>query len=100
MKKQKTYPEGVGESAKTDSSEEVKKLSTAFGNTCLTSGLQRYLSNYVTTVFSKQHEHYKKEFKAEYYEYQALYTKMLTLSSIFINLDSERKHLPPNSKEY
>lgn len=29
-----------------------------------------------------------------------MYDKKQTLSSIFTNLDSKRKHLPPDSKEY
>ncbi|KAM7045517.1 RNA polymerase II elongation factor ELL2-like [Molossus nigricans] len=95
MEKQKTYPERQGRGAKPAFSEEVERVST-----CSTSWLQDYLTNYVTIVSSEQRQHYKEEFKADYDEYRALYDKMLTLSNIFTNLDSKRKHLPPDSKEY
>ncbi|XP_005871637.1 PREDICTED: RNA polymerase II elongation factor ELL2 [Myotis brandtii] len=100
MEKQKTDSERQSEGANPESCEEVEQVSADSGNTCSTSGLQDYLTNYVTIVSSEQRQHYKQEFKAEYDEYRALYDKMQTVSSIFTNLDSKRKHLPPDSKEY
>ncbi|XP_035581537.1 RNA polymerase II elongation factor ELL2-like [Zalophus californianus] len=100
MGRQKTDPERQGESAKPNSNE-VKEVCTASGKTGgAASGLPDYLANYVTIVSSEQRQQYEQEFRAEYDEYQSLYAKMLTLARIFINLDSKRKHLSPDSKEY
>ncbi|XP_044767847.1 RNA polymerase II elongation factor ELL2-like [Neomonachus schauinslandi] len=99
MGRQKTDPERQSEGAKPNSNE-VKEVCTASGKTGAASGLPDYLANYVTIVSSEQRQQYEQEFRVEYDEYQSLYAKMLTLSRIFINLDSKRKHLSPDSKEY
>ncbi|XP_038305152.1 RNA polymerase II elongation factor ELL2-like isoform X3 [Canis lupus baileyi] len=59
-----------------------------------------YLATYVTIVSPEQRQRYEQDFRAEYDDYQALYNKMLSLSSIFIDLDTQRKRFPPESKEY
>lgn len=59
MEKQKTDSERQGEGANPYSCEEVEQVNTDSGNTCSTSGLQDYLTNYVTIVSSEQCQHYK-----------------------------------------
>ncbi|XP_047571694.1 RNA polymerase II elongation factor ELL2-like [Lutra lutra] len=100
MGRQETDRERQGEGAKPDSKQEVKEVCTAPGKTSAASGLPGSLANYVPIVSSKQHQQYEQEFRVEYDEYQGLYAKMLTLSRVFINLDSKRKHLSPDSKKY
>ncbi|XP_045850795.1 RNA polymerase II elongation factor ELL2-like [Meles meles] len=97
--RQETDRERQGEGAKPDF-KEVKEECTASGNTSAASGLPGSLANYVPIVSSEQRQQYEQEFREEYDEYQGLYAKMLTLSRVFVNLDSERKNLSPDSKEY
>lgn len=59
-----------------------------------------YLMKYVTIVTPEQRWHFEQDFNAEFNEHQSLYTKMIRLSRIFIQLDAKRKELPPDSKEY
>ncbi|XP_045645147.1 RNA polymerase II elongation factor ELL2-like [Ursus americanus] len=100
MGRQKTDPGRQGEGPKPNASEEVEEVDTASGKTGAAPGRPDYLANYVTISSSKQRQQYEQEFRLEYGEYQGLYDKMLTLSTIFVNLDSKRKHLSPDSKEY
>ncbi|EFB18864.1 hypothetical protein PANDA_013909, partial [Ailuropoda melanoleuca] len=100
MGRQKTDPGRQGEGPKPTSSEEAEAVDTASGETGAAPGRPDYLANYVTIRSSKQRQQYEQEFRLEYDEYQGLYDKILTLSTIFINLDSKRKHLSPGSKEY
>ncbi|VCW97565.1 unnamed protein product [Gulo gulo] len=100
MGRQETDRGRQGEGAKPDSKQEVQEVCTASGNTSAAPGLPGSLANYVPIVSSEQRQQYEREFRADYDEYQGLYAKMLTLSRVFINLDSKRKHLSPDSKEY
>uniref|UniRef100_A0A673UXU5 OCEL domain-containing protein n=1 Tax=Suricata suricatta TaxID=37032 RepID=A0A673UXU5_SURSU len=97
---QKPDLERQEESAQPNPNEGVEEVYTASDKTCSASGCPDYLANYVTIMSSEQRQHYEQEFQAEYDEYQALHAKMLTLSQVFINLDSERKHFSPDSEEY
>ncbi|XP_037676862.1 RNA polymerase II elongation factor ELL2-like [Choloepus didactylus] len=100
MEKQKTNSKKLGEDAKPSSSEVVNQVCTASGGTGSTPSLPDYVKCYATIVSSEQHRHYEKAFRAEYDDYQVLYTKMLTLSSTFANLELKRKQFPLGSKEY
>ncbi|XP_058515162.1 RNA polymerase II elongation factor ELL2-like [Ochotona princeps] len=85
---------------KANCSIKLEKVSAASKETFETYENPDYLTNYFPIVSYEQREHYAQEFKAQYEEYQALYAKMKTLSSVFLELDSRRKHFPSNSKEY
>ncbi|EPY74441.1 RNA polymerase II elongation factor ELL2 [Camelus ferus] len=98
--KPKTDREGQGEGENLNSSEEVQNVGTASDNTCSTSDFPDYLTDYVTIVSSEQRQRYEQIFRVEYDEYKALYTKILTLSKTSISLNSKRKYLSPDSKEY
>ncbi|XP_077603943.1 RNA polymerase II elongation factor ELL2-like [Crocuta crocuta] len=97
---QKPEPERQGESAQPNPNEVAEEVSTASDKTCSASDIPDYLANYVTISSSEQRRHYEQEFRAEYDEYYALYTKMVSLSQEFIHLDSKRKHLSPDSRKY
>lgn len=100
MGRQETDWERQGEGAKPDSKQEVIEVCTASRKTSAASRLPGSLAKYAPIVSSEQRQQYEQEFRVEYDEYQGLYSKMLTLSRVFINLDSKRKHLSPDSKEY
>ncbi|XP_062040373.1 RNA polymerase II elongation factor ELL2-like [Lepus europaeus] len=89
-----------GEEASLNSSLRVEDDCTASEKTFETSEIPDYLTKYFTIASYEQRYYYEQEFRAEYDEYQALHAKMLTLSSIFLDLDSKRKCFPPDSKEY
>uniref|UniRef100_A0A8D2HJ03 OCEL domain-containing protein n=1 Tax=Urocitellus parryii TaxID=9999 RepID=A0A8D2HJ03_UROPR len=83
-----------------NSSKAFQKESSTSDNTYSASGLEDYLTKYHTIVSPEQRWHYEQEFRVDYDEYQTLYAKMLNLSKAFISLESERKLVSPNSKEY
>uniref|UniRef100_A0A8C3WKZ1 OCEL domain-containing protein n=1 Tax=Catagonus wagneri TaxID=51154 RepID=A0A8C3WKZ1_9CETA len=100
MEKEKTNCERQGEGAKPNSSEKVKGVCASSGKTSSASEIPDYLTDYVTIVSSQQRQRYEQEFRVEFEEYKGLYNKMLTLSSIFVYLNSKRKQFTPDSKEY
>ncbi|XP_037368766.1 RNA polymerase II elongation factor ELL2-like isoform X2 [Talpa occidentalis] len=97
VQKRKTHPVKESQGAKSSSHEEVKGVSLGSERPALS---EDYLADYVLVVNSVQRRRYEQDFKVDFDEYQALYAKMLTLSEVFIKLDSERKQLSPDSKEF
>ncbi|XP_019511823.1 PREDICTED: RNA polymerase II elongation factor ELL2 isoform X3 [Hipposideros armiger] len=83
-----------------DSSEGVKEGCTASTEHSSTMELPDYLIKYIAIVSYEQRQNYKDDFNAEYDEYRALHARMETVARRFINLDAQRKRLPPGSKEY
>ncbi|XP_057573535.1 RNA polymerase II elongation factor ELL2-like [Hippopotamus amphibius kiboko] len=100
MENQTTHGERQGEGTKPNSSGDMKKVCTPSGKTCSTSALLDYVTDYVTIVSSEQRQRYEQEFRVDYEEYKALYAKIQTLCNILTYLNSKRKHLSPDSKEY
>uniref|UniRef100_A0A8D2DSC8 OCEL domain-containing protein n=1 Tax=Sciurus vulgaris TaxID=55149 RepID=A0A8D2DSC8_SCIVU len=98
--KQKTGSKNQDKGTKSNSNEAFQKESSTSQNTCSTSGVEDYLINYCTIASPEQRRHYEQDFRVDYDEYQTLYAKMLNLSKVFISLQSERKLVSPNSKEY
>ncbi|XP_040855980.1 RNA polymerase II elongation factor ELL2-like [Ochotona curzoniae] len=88
------------EKARANCSIKLEEVCVASKETFETYENTDYLTKYFPVVSYEQREYYAQEFKAQYDEYQALYAKMKTLSSVFLELDSRRKHFPSNSKEY
>ncbi|XP_002720578.3 RNA polymerase II elongation factor ELL2 [Oryctolagus cuniculus] len=98
--KHRTDSTRPGEEASLNSSLRVEDDGTASEKTFETSEIPDYLTKYFTIASYEQRYYYEQEFRAEYGEYQALHSKILTLSRIFLDLDSKRKCFPPDSKEY
>lgn len=98
MEKEKTHRERQRGGAKPNSSEEVKGVCASSGKTSSASEIPDYLTNYVTIASSQQRQRYEQEFREDFEEYNVLYNKMLTLSSIFVYLSSKRKQFSQTQK--
>lgn len=65
-----------------------------------TTVLPDYMVKYCDIVSTEQRESYKEDFNSEYDEYRNLHSKIESITRRFMQLDTRRKSLSPNSKEY
>ncbi|KFU84530.1 RNA polymerase II elongation factor ELL2, partial [Chaetura pelagica] len=85
-------------SSQLDSDEGVKETCTASKDP--PSPSDDFLIKYVPIVSYEQRQSYKDDFNAEYDEYRSLHARMESVTRRFMELDAQRKLLPPGSKEY
>ncbi|KAM8961429.1 RNA polymerase II elongation factor ELL2 [Pelodytes ibericus] len=82
-----------------DNKKEVKEPCTVTDPSSTTE-LPDYMVKYTVIVSNEQRESYKEDFNSEYTEYRNLHSRVESVTRKFMHLDTRRKRLSPDSKEY
>ncbi|XP_053330737.1 RNA polymerase II elongation factor ELL2 [Spea bombifrons] len=89
----------IEESAAPNTKKETKETCPA-SDPSSTTELPDYVVKYTVIVTNEQRQSYKEDFNSEYDEYRSLHSRVESVTRKFVQLDSQRKGLSTDSKEY